>query len=60
VVDWRACLDPSADEHVEVRASHCGMAANPAAYRAIAAALERFDDVRPERRQAARKRLRAA
>jgi pimeloyl-ACP methyl ester carboxylesterase len=38
IVDWRACLDPGAD-HVEVRASHCGMAMNAAAYRAIAAAL---------------------
>jgi triacylglycerol lipase len=42
VVDWRACLDPSADEHVEIGASHVGMAVNPAAWRAVAAALERF------------------
>ena len=41
VVDWRACLDPDA-ECVEVRASHCGMAANAATYVAIAEALERF------------------
>jgi triacylglycerol lipase len=38
IVDWRACLDPEA-EHVEVVASHCGMAVSAAAYRAIAAAL---------------------
>jgi triacylglycerol lipase len=42
IVDWRACLDPSADEQVEVRASHCGMSVNPAAWRAVAKALERF------------------
>lgn len=60
VVDWHACLDPSADAHVEVRASHCGMAANAAAYRAIAAALERFDDARPKRRRTPSSRLRAA
>ena len=42
IVDWRSCLDPAADEHVEVRASHFGMCLNAEAYRAIAAALERF------------------
>jgi hypothetical protein len=42
VVDWRACLDPCADDHVEISASHCGMAVNPAAWRAVASALERF------------------
>jgi triacylglycerol lipase len=42
VVDWRACLDPSADEHVEIGASHCGMAVSRAAWRAVADALERF------------------
>ena len=41
VVRWRSCLDDAAT-HVEVRASHCGMAVNPGAYRAIATALERF------------------
>ncbi len=38
IVDWRACLDPDA-EHVEVEASHCGMAVNAEVFRAIAAAL---------------------
>jgi pimeloyl-ACP methyl ester carboxylesterase len=38
IVDWRACLDPGAD-NVEVDASHCGMAAHDGTYRAIAAAL---------------------
>jgi triacylglycerol lipase len=42
VVDWRACLDPSADQHVEIRSSHLGMALSPAAWRAVADALERF------------------
>jgi pimeloyl-ACP methyl ester carboxylesterase len=41
VVRWRSCLDEYAT-HVEVRASHCGMAVNPGSYRAIATALERF------------------
>jgi triacylglycerol lipase len=41
IVDWRSCLDPAA-ECVEVRGSHCGMAVNAAAYRAIAQALARF------------------
>jgi triacylglycerol lipase len=50
IVDWRACLDPAAEELVEVPASHCGMSVNPAAYRAIAAALARF------RRRASRRR----
>jgi triacylglycerol lipase len=39
VVDWRACLDPQATEHLEVRASHCGMAVNASVYREIARAL---------------------
>src|SRR5688572_27407754 len=32
IVDWRACLDPDA-EHVEVEASHIGMAVNAQVYR---------------------------
>lgn len=42
IVDWRACLDPDADAHVEVNSSHCGMSVNAAAYRATARALESF------------------
>jgi triacylglycerol lipase len=42
IVDWRACLDPSADEHVEISASHCGMAVSPAAWKAVAEAVDRF------------------
>ena len=39
IVDWRSCLDPDADETVEVRASHCGMSANASVYRAVARSL---------------------
>jgi pimeloyl-ACP methyl ester carboxylesterase len=42
IVDWRACLDPGADELVEVRASHCGMAVNQGAYEQVARALAAF------------------
>jgi triacylglycerol lipase len=38
-VDWRACLDPTADELVEIRASHCGMALNRSAYEEVARVL---------------------
>ena len=43
IVDWRACLDGAADELVEIRASHCGMAVNVAAYEQVARALAAFD-----------------
>jgi triacylglycerol lipase len=39
IVDWRACLDPTADELVEIRASHCGMALNRSAYEEVARVL---------------------
>jgi len=42
IVNWRSCLDPAA-EHVEVNASHIGMAVNAEVYAAVGAALERFD-----------------
>jgi triacylglycerol lipase len=41
VVDWRACLDPAA-EQIEVRASHVGMAANAEVYAEIGHALGTF------------------
>jgi triacylglycerol lipase len=41
VVDWRACLAQGA-KHVEIGSSHIGMAANAAAYRAVADGLESF------------------
>jgi triacylglycerol lipase len=42
IVDWHACLDPEADEHLEVRASHCGKGVNAAVYRGVARALDAF------------------
>ena len=42
IVDWRACLDPEADEHVQVNASHCGMGLNAQTFLAVAGALDRF------------------
>lgn len=52
IVRWRACLDPAA-EHLEIKASHVGMAVKPRAYRAIAQALSDFRqaDPGPGRRQ---------
>jgi triacylglycerol lipase len=61
IVDWRACLDPCADEQVEISTSHVGMAVSPAAWRAIAAALDRFGRAEARRRPEARaRRLRRA
>lgn len=63
IVDWRACLDPGADELLELRASHCGMSVHPRAYRAIAAALERFreaDRPKPKPKRDKLRLLRAA
>jgi triacylglycerol lipase len=61
IVDWRACLDPHADEQVEIAASHLGMAVSPAAWKAIASALERFGRAEGRRRPAKRgRRLRRA
>jgi triacylglycerol lipase len=42
IVDWRACLDGAADELVEIRASHCGMALSRDAYEEVARALAAF------------------
>jgi triacylglycerol lipase len=56
IVEWRACLDPCADEQVEIGASHIGMAVNPAAWRAVAAALDRFARAEAGRRPPARER----
>jgi triacylglycerol lipase len=50
IVDWRSCLDPCADRQVEIDASHCGMAVHPAAWRAIADALEGFRSPAAHRR----------
>jgi len=48
VVQWRSCLDPAADELVEVSASHCGMGVNAQAFLAVAGALARFRDDDPQ------------
>jgi triacylglycerol lipase len=58
IVDWRACLDPAADEQVEIGASHCGMAVSPAAWRAVAKSLERFSRPEARRRPAKTQRVR--
>jgi triacylglycerol lipase len=42
IVDWRACLDGAADDLVEIRASHCGMAVSVPAYEQVARALAAF------------------
>jgi len=44
IVQWRSCLDPEADQLVEVNASHCGMGLNAQAFLAVAGALDRFRD----------------
>jgi pimeloyl-ACP methyl ester carboxylesterase len=63
IVKWRACLDPAA-EHVEVRASHIGMAVNAEVYRAIAASLEGLRNAEalkaPRKKPAQRRHLRLA
>jgi hypothetical protein len=59
IVDWHSCLDPAAD-HVEIQASHCGMAVSRQAYRATAEALERFRRAAVRERQSQRRYRRAA
>ena len=54
IVQWRSCLDPEADELVEVSASHCGMGVNAQAFLAVAGR----DRELPPRRPAARGRRR--
>lgn len=56
IVNWRSCLDPHAD-HVEVEASHCGMAVHRGTYRAIAEALARFRALPPARPSARAERV---
>lgn len=52
IVDWRACLDGAADEHVEIHASHCGMAVSRDAYEQVARALAAFAGDEPLARAA--------
>jgi triacylglycerol lipase len=58
IVRWRSCLDPEA-EHLEIDASHVGMAVAPRAYRAIAQALTGFRAADTGRRTK-RRRVRTA
>jgi triacylglycerol lipase len=60
IVDWRACLDPGADEQVEISTSHLGMAVSPAAWKAVASALEGFARAEARRGSAGRRLRRAA
>lgn len=64
VVHWRSCLDPHATKLVEIRASHCGMAVSPAAWRTVADALANLRALDTERSRPARasnvRRLRPA
>jgi triacylglycerol lipase len=55
IVDWRACLDPHAARHVEIDASHCGMAVSAPAWRAVAEALGGFQRAEARRRRSAAK-----
>jgi pimeloyl-ACP methyl ester carboxylesterase len=44
IVRWRACLDPCADERLEVSSSHCGMSVHPDVYTVVGRSLARFGD----------------
>nr|WP_133983424.1 alpha/beta hydrolase [Kribbella voronezhensis] len=46
VVDWRACLDPAA-EQIEVRSTHNGMGADRAVQRLLTARLRTLSDQQP-------------
>ena len=59
IVKWRACLDPSA-EHVEVKASHCGMAVHGPTYSEVARALEAFRHGKARAKARPKRYLRAA
>ena len=62
VVNWRSCLDPHADELVEIAASHIGMAISPRAWRTVEHALKRFreTDRGPASRKSRRRRATGA
>jgi pimeloyl-ACP methyl ester carboxylesterase len=53
IVDWRACVDPAA-ENAEVRSTHCGMAVNVQVYELLHDWLHRRP-IRPARRDATRR-----
>jgi pimeloyl-ACP methyl ester carboxylesterase len=54
IVDWRACVDPGA-ENVEVRSTHCGMAVNAQVYELLHDRLHRPSRRAPARRGAPRR-----
>ena len=69
VVNWRSCLDPHADELIEISASHMGMAIAPRSWRAVERGLRDFRELdrgpatprsRRRRRAAGTQHLRAA
>ncbi len=64
VVDWRSCLDPHANELVEIDASHCGMAVSASAWRVVGDSLNSFSRAEARRKTrrgtAARRYPRAA
>ena len=48
IVNWKACLDPCAEDQIEVGSSHCGMAVHPDVFGIVGRQLARFgvaDDV---------------
>src|SRR6478735_1225096 len=53
IVDWHACLHPSAS-NVQVNASHCGMSVHADTYRVVARALAGFREPQPTARAAQR------
>ncbi len=48
IVSWRACLDPAADELIEVESSHCGMAVNSRVYGIVGRSLAEYFDFADE------------
>ncbi len=48
VVSWKACIDPAADEMIEVSSSHCGMAVHPAVYGVVGRSLAGFADAQDQ------------
>src|SRR3954468_11366202 len=59
IVDWHACLHPSAS-NVQVNASHCGMSVHADTYRVVARALAGFREPDDATARAAQRTVRAA
>ena len=48
VVSWKACMDPDADQNIEVASTHCGMSVHSAVYGIVGRSLAGFaeaDDI---------------